>query len=140
MSDWKPICAVTDIPVLGARRVERAKGIAVAVFRNSEDKVFALLDRCPHKGGPLSQGIVFGESVACPLHNWSIGLTDGCAKAPDEGCTVPFAVRVEAGQVHLDRTELATLALDLVAPKCGPGASTGALGDVSFDAQAPHTA
>jgi nitrite reductase (NADH) small subunit len=140
MSDWKPICAVTDIPVLGARRVERAKGIAVAVFRNSEDKVFALLDRCPHKGGPLSMGLVFGESVACPLHNWSIGLADGCAKSPDEGCTVPFAVKVEAGQVHLDRTELATLALDLVAPKCGPGASTGALGDASFDVQAPHTA
>jgi len=140
MSDWKPICAVTDIPVLGARRVERARGIAVAVFRNSEDKVFALLDRCPHKGGPLSQGIVFGESVACPLHNWSIGLADGCAKSPDEGCTIPFAVKVEAGQVHLDGTELATLALDLVAPKCGPGASTGSLGDASFDVQAPHTA
>ena len=140
MSDWKPICAVTDIPVLGARRVARAKGIAVAVFRNSEDKVFALLDRCPHKGGPLSQGIVFGESVACPLHNWSIGLADGCAKSPDEGCTVSFAVKVEAGQVHLDGTELATLALDLVAPQCGPGASTGALGDASFDVQAPQTA
>ena len=140
MSDWKPICDVTDIPVLGARRVERAKGIAVAVFRNSEDRVFALLDRCPHKGGPLSQGIVFGESVACPLHNWSIGLADGCAKSPDEGCTVPFTVKVEAGRVHLDSTELATLALDLLAPKSGPGASTGALGDASFDVQAPHTA
>ena len=45
MSDWKTICAVTDIPVLGARRVERARGMAVAVFRNSEDKIFALLDR-----------------------------------------------------------------------------------------------
>jgi nitrite reductase (NADH) small subunit len=140
MSDWKPICAVTDIPVLGARRVERAKGIAVAVFRNSEDKVFALLDRCPHKGGPLSQGIVFGESVACPLHNWSIGLADGCAKSPDEGCTIPFAVKVEAGRVHLDSSELATLALDLLPPKSGPGASTGALGDATFDVQAPHTA
>ena len=140
MNDWKPICAVTDIPVLGARRVERAKGMAVAVFRSSEDKVFALLDRCPHKGGPLSQGIVFGESVACPLHNWSIGLADGCAKSPDEGCTVPFSVKVEAGRVHLDGTELATLALDLLAPKSGPGASTGALGDATFDVQAPHTA
>ena len=140
MSDWKTICAVTDIPVLGARRVERARGMAVAVFRNSEDKVFALLDRCPHKGGPLSQGIVFGESVACPLHNWSIGLADGCAKSPDEGCTVPFAVKVEAGLVQLDSTELATLALDLLAPKSGPGASTGALGDATFDVQAPHTA
>ncbi|MEO8807006.1 MAG: nitrite reductase small subunit NirD [Burkholderiaceae bacterium] len=140
MSNWKEICKIEDIPVLGARRVERAKGMAVAVFRTSEDKVFALLDRCPHKGGPLSQGIVFGESVACPLHNWSISLADGCARSPDEGCTVSFAVKVEGGQVHLDSAELASLALDLAPPKTGPGASTGALGDATFDVQAPHTA
>jgi nitrite reductase (NADH) small subunit len=112
MSEWKPLCRVEDIPVLGARRVERAKGCAVAVFRNDQDKVFALLDRCPHKQGPLSQGIVFGESVACPLHNWTIGLADGCAHAPDEGCTTPFQVKVDGGIVHLDATELNTLALD----------------------------
>lgn len=112
MSPWKPICRVDDIPVLGARRVARPDGCAVAVFRNAEDKVFALLDRCPHKGGPLSQGIVFGESVACPLHNWTIGLKDGCAQAPDEGCTQAFSVKVEAGQVYLDQNELDTLALD----------------------------
>ena len=79
MAQWKAICLVTDIPVLGARRVARSEGHAVAIFRNAENKIFALLDRCPHKGGPLSQGIVFGESVACPLHNWTIGLADGCA-------------------------------------------------------------
>ena len=112
MGDWKAICRVDDIPVLGARRVERARGAAVAVFRNGDDKVFALLDRCPHKGGPLSQGIVFGESVACPLHNWTIGLADGCARAPDEGCTQRFSVKVEAGEVSLDLDELKTLALD----------------------------
>jgi nitrite reductase (NADH) small subunit len=96
MSQWIPICRVEDIPVLGSRRVARDRACDVAIFRNAEDKVFALLDRCPHKGGPLSQGIVFGESVACPLHNWTIGLADGCAKAPDEGCTQRFAVKVEA--------------------------------------------
>ena len=112
MSNWKDICAVGDIPVLGSRRIAREKGCAVAVFRNSEDKVFALLDRCPHKGGPLSQGIVFGESVACPLHNWTIGLDDGCAKAPDEGCTTKFKVNIEAGRVFLDIDELNSLALD----------------------------
>ena len=110
-ADWIPICRVDDIPVLGARRVNRAEGHAVAIFRNAENKVFALLDRCPHKGGPLSQGIVFGESVACPLHNWTIGLADGCAKAPDAGCTQRFAVKVDAsGQVYLDANELATAA------------------------------
>lgn len=120
MSDWKVICRVEDIPVLGARRVARPQGVAVAVFRNAEDKVFALLDRCPHKGGPLSQGIVHGESVACPLHNWNIGLNDGCARAPDEGCTPRFACKVEAGTVYLDATELASKALDLPAPLAGP--------------------
>jgi nitrite reductase (NADH) small subunit len=120
MSDWKPICLVTDIPPLGARRVVRPQGLPVAVFRAADDSVFALLDRCPHKGGPLSQGIVFGHSVACPLHNWTIGLCDGQAAAPDEGCTPSFACKVENGQVLLDAGELAAKALDLPAPVAGP--------------------
>jgi nitrite reductase (NADH) small subunit len=119
-NDWKAICRVEDIPVLGARRVARPRGMDVAVFRNDEDQVFALLDRCPHKGGPLSQGIVFGTSVACPLHNWTIGLADGEARAPDEGCTQRFSCRVQDGQVMLDPVELATLALEEEAPKAGP--------------------
>ena len=89
----------------------------MALFRNAEDQVFALLDRCPHKGGPLSQGIVFGTSVACPLHNWTIGLGDGCAKAPDQGCATRFAVKVEGDEVSLDAEELVTLAID-AAPAC----------------------
>ena len=120
MSEWKKICLVTDIPVLGSRRVARAKGVDVAVFRNDQDGVFALLDRCPHKGGPLSQGIVFGTSVACPLHNWTIDLEGGCAKAPDEGCTPKFSVKIEDGQVMLNTIELSTLALDLTRPVAGP--------------------
>jgi nitrite reductase (NADH) small subunit len=120
MTDWKKICFVTDIPVLGSRRVSRAQGMDVAVFRNSEDKVFALLDRCPHKGGPLSQGIVHGTSVACPLHNWNIELEGGCAKAPDVGCTPKFAVQVKGGAVYLDAVELTNHALDLTRPVAGP--------------------
>jgi nitrite reductase (NADH) small subunit len=112
MSDWTAICKLDDIPSLGARRVQRAQGHAVALFRAADDHVFALLDRCPHKGGPLSQGIVFGHSVACPLHNWSIGLADGCAQAPDVGCTVKFSVRVDGGTVLLDADELRELAVD----------------------------
>ena len=96
------ICRLDDIPVLGARRFNREDGKVIAIFRNGEDKVFALQDKCPHKGGPLSQGIVFGESVACPLHNWCIGLNDGRAAAPDEGATEKFAVRVVDGAVELD--------------------------------------
>src|SRR3954468_2018036 len=103
---WKPICTIAEIPVLGARVVQRTAKPDVAIFRNSEDMIFALLDRCPHKGGPLSQGIVFGERVACPLHNWNIELGSGCATAPDEGCTQKFSVKIEDGQVHLDLNEL----------------------------------
>jgi len=120
MSDWTRICALQDIPVLGSRRVSRPAGLDVALFRNAADEVFALLDRCPHKGGPLSQGIVFGKSVACPLHNWTIGLNDGCAKEPDVGCTPAFQVRLDGGEVFLLQGELDTLALDLPAPVAGP--------------------
>ncbi len=124
MADWEKICLVTDIPVLGSRRVARKSGLDVAVFRNDRDQVFALLDRCPHKGGPLSQGIVFGTSVACPLHNWTIGMEDGCAKTPDEGCTQKFSVHVTDGVVHLERSELATLAVDARGPLAGPARRT----------------
>ena len=111
MDDWTFICRIDDIPALGARRVRRPAGADVAVFRTADDRVFALLDRCPHKGGPLSQGIVFSDHVACPLHNWAISLVDGEARAPDVGCATRFAVRVDAGQVSLLAGELATLAV-----------------------------
>jgi nitrite reductase (NADH) small subunit len=123
MSEWTTICRIEDIPVLGSRRVARTKGLDVAVFRNDADEVFALLDRCPHKGGPLSQGIVFGTSVACPLHNWTIGLCTGQAAAPDEGCTPKFAVKLEDGHVSLNSAELASHAIDQTRPIAGPKSS-----------------
>ena len=106
MNEWKTICRIDDIPKLGARKVTRQSGGDIAVFRTADDKVFALLDKCPHKGGPLSQGIVFGESVACPLHNWTIGFNDGCAAAPDVGCVQKFSVKVDGDMVSLDLDEL----------------------------------
>lgn len=120
MNTWTAICRLEDIPVLGSRRVARSQGLDVALFRNSQDGVFALLDRCPHKGGPLSQGIVFGTSVACPLHNWTIGLCTGQAAAPDEGCTPSFSVKLDNGEVFLDADELATRALHETRPLAGP--------------------
>ena len=107
-TQWIPICKVEDIPMLGARVVTEGAAGPVAVFRTAGNEVFAVLDRCPHKGGPLSQGIVHGKSVACPLHNWNIGLEDGCAAAPDEGCAKTYAIHVEGEQVFLNASELAT--------------------------------
>ena len=120
MTTWTAICRIDDILPLGARRVARPQGVAVAIFRTADERVFALLDRCPHRGGPLSQGIVLGDSVACPLHNWTIGLADGCARSPDVGCTPAFACKLEDGQVYLDADELASKALNLPAPTAGP--------------------
>ena len=85
---WKRICALEDIPVLGSRVVRSARG-AIAVFRTADDQVYALHDRCPHKGGPLSQGIVHGATVTCPLHAWKIGLADGQAIARTRAAPVP---------------------------------------------------
>lgn len=106
MHSWIEICRVEDIPRLGARKLRRPDGDDIALFRTSEDEVFALLDRCPHKGGPLSEGLVFGRSVACPLHNWTIALESGLAAPPDVGCAARFAVRVEHGRVHLEASAL----------------------------------
>jgi nitrite reductase (NADH) small subunit len=100
-ANWARICTIDEIPPLGARVVKSAHG-NIAVFRNADDEVFALLDKCPHKGGPLSQGIVFGRKVACPLHNWNIGLDDGNAVAPDKGCARAFGVRLDGREVLLD--------------------------------------
>ena len=120
MNQWIPICRADEIPELGARRVSRERGLDVAVFRTGAGHVYALLDRCPHKGGPLSEGLVFGESVACPLHNWTIQLRDGHATAPDDGCTPRFEVKVEDGLVYLDSDQLAHHATDLGRPAAGP--------------------
>ena len=97
---WKRICALEDIPVLGSRVVRTARG-AIAVFRTADDQVHALHDRCPHKGGPLSQGIVHGSTVTCPMHAWKVGLADGQAVAPDKGCARPFEAKLEGGDVYL---------------------------------------
>jgi len=100
MSDWLEVGRVEDIPKLGARVVHTPRG-DVAVFRTADDRIFALDDRCPHKGGPLSQGIVHGARVTCPLHNWMVELGSGRAVAPDEGCTAAHRVLVAGGVVRL---------------------------------------
>lgn len=100
MNHWTDIGALADIPPQGARTVATPFG-NIAVFRTLDDQVFAVRDRCPHKGGPLSPGIVHGHKVTCPLHNWVIDLESGEAADPDEGRTACFPVKVEAGRVWL---------------------------------------
>ena len=98
--NWLDICALDEINALGSRIISGPKG-DIAIFRTSDDEVFALDDRCPHKGGPLSQGLIYGKRVACPLHNWQIDLESGEALAPDVGCSHKYPVKVEGGRVLL---------------------------------------
>lgn len=90
-----------DIPRQGARLVKTAAG-CVAIFRTADDQVFAMDDTCPHKGGPLSEGIVHGTHVTCPLHNWVFDLNTGQAQGADDGSVKTYAVRVEGGRIWLD--------------------------------------
>jgi nitrite reductase (NADH) small subunit len=102
---WLDIGALDDIPLRGARLVKTLHG-CVAVFRTHDDQVFALDDRCPHKGGPLSEGIVHGHAVTCPLHGMVIGMQDGQAIGADQGTVATYPARVEAGRVLLDASRL----------------------------------
>ena len=103
--NWVSIGHISDIAPLGCRRVKRPEGVEgaeVAVFRANGDRIFAVLDKCPHKGGPLSQGMVFGETVAGPLHKWNFSLSTGL----DEGQVRTFQVKTQDQEIFLDRNEL----------------------------------
>ena len=101
MSNWQEITTLDSIPVLGSRVVETST-TNIAIFRSKDDTVFAIKDECPHKQGPLSQGIMHGDSVTCPLHNWKISLVSGEALGADEGCTNTYESKVEDGKVFLN--------------------------------------
>lgn len=98
---WIDAGEAADVPARGAR-VLRVEGRDIAIFRTSAGELYALKDECPHRGGPLSQGIVHGDCVTCPLHDWVINLSTGQATGADEGATLTYPVRVEAGRVLID--------------------------------------
>ncbi|MBV8118441.1 MAG: nitrite reductase small subunit NirD [Alphaproteobacteria bacterium] len=107
MRGWIDIGRLDDIPRRGARRVVRPCGSpAIAVFRTADDALYALTDRCPHRGGPLSEGIVQGHAVACPLHGWVIALDSGKAEAPDEGCVTTVGVKRIGDRILLSASML----------------------------------
>lgn len=100
---WRLIGTIDSIPAQGARCVKNGD-MTIAVFRTSDDRVFALEDKCPHKNGPLSAGIVHDGCVTCPLHNWVISLSDGTAQGADEGTTLSFPVKLDGRDIYLDLT------------------------------------
>jgi nitrite reductase (NADH) small subunit len=105
MKDWIEVGSIEEVPLRGSRLVSTQQG-DIAIFKTAQGRLFALWDKCPHKGGPLSQGIVHGESVTCPLHNWVIGLETGEVKGPDQGCARKVKCRVENGIVYIESATL----------------------------------
>jgi nitrite reductase (NADH) small subunit len=104
MGNWVKVTNLENIPRLGAR-VVRSEGVEIGIFRLEDDRIFAVNNKCPHKGGPLSEGIVYGDKVACPLHGWKISLADGKAEEPDVGETACFNTKVEDGVVYIELKE-----------------------------------
>jgi nitrite reductase (NADH) small subunit len=111
MNQWIDIGSIDAIPRRGARCVNTPAG-KIAVFRTQEDQVFALENRCPHKQGPLSEGIVHGASVTCPLHNWVFDLQTGKAMGADEGQVRTYPVQVMDGRVMMMETEVMMVAAE----------------------------
>lgn len=107
MTDWIDIGPLDAVPARGARVVKTAAG-CVAVFRTGDDRVYALDNACPHKGGPLAEGIVHGASVTCPLHAWVFDLETGKAQGADSGAVATHPARVTEGRILLDLSQLAS--------------------------------
>lgn len=103
--NWIDIGALEDVPLRGARLVKTNAG-CVAIFRTAEEEVFATSNACPHRNGPLSEGIVHDRKVTCPLHNWVYSLETGEAEGADKGRIATYPVRVEAGRLLLDASTL----------------------------------
>jgi len=110
IGDWIDVGALVEIPMRGARTIRMGTGEEIAVFRTAANMVYALVNRCPHKHGPLSQGIVHGDAVACPLHNWRISLSTGEALGEDEGCVPTIPVKIDAGRILISRLAMLTYA------------------------------
>ena len=95
---WVRITACDNIPAREGRSVVVGRR-EIAVF-NLGDRFLAAANQCPHKGGPLADGIVTGTSVVCPLHAWKVDLVTGCVERPataTQPCVETYPTRVEDG-------------------------------------------
>ncbi|MEO0440845.1 MAG: nitrite reductase small subunit NirD [Pseudomonadota bacterium] len=115
-AEWLDIGPMDQLPAMGARTLPVQGGQEIAIFRTAQGEIYALQNKCPHKGGPLSQGIVHGTEVTCPLHNWRISLASGEALGEDQGCVPTIPVRIDNGRIYLKRAEaLASIKQDVPA-------------------------
>jgi len=103
MSRWVKVPEEAKlIPVREGRKL-KIKGEEIALF-NLGDKYLATYNVCPHKQGPLSDGIVSGESVFCPLHNWKVNLKSGRVEKPvDQNCSIKtYRLKEKDGALYVE--------------------------------------
>lgn len=93
---------LSDIDERGSRTFQ-LEDLEIAIFKLADGSILAIENRCPHKGGSLSEGMVCGKIVHCPLHDWRIDLQTGLVNEPDDGCVTTFATEVdhESGSIYL---------------------------------------
>lgn len=114
-TNWIAAGKVDDIPRSGARPLNTGNGV-IALFRTHDDRIFATANKCPHRGGPLAQGMIYGQRVQCAMHGWNVDLASGQAVAPDQGCVDTYPVKVEDGRIWVSATPVETV------PACATGA------------------
>jgi len=114
---WIRVTNVENIPLREGRAVE-VGGHIVAIF-NLGDRFLAVGNRCPHRGGPLADGIVSAATVVCPLHGWKVDLTTGSVTNQPENpqCAKTFPTRMEAGMVFVE-VSFANPSVDSTQPGC----------------------
>lgn len=102
---WTDIGHIDDIPLRGARVIRTRLG-DFGLFRTDPAEVFAVSNRCPHDGGPLSEGIVHGNKITCPLHNCLFDLATGAGLGPDGGQLETLRVQLDGGRILIDLASL----------------------------------
>ena len=112
---WLRVAPVGAIPEKEGRRVQHGDQV-VALF-NLGKEYCAVENQCPHKGGPLADGIVAGKNVFCPLHNWKISLENGCALSGGAGQVKTFPVKVEGNEIYLAFEEGKTHSMENQTPE-----------------------
>lgn len=100
MDTWYKITSINEIPKMGSRVVQ-INETEIAIFKTNKNEIFALNNQCPHQQGKLSEGLIHGDVVTCPLHNTDISLENGKALGENYGCTNKYETKIDNDFVYL---------------------------------------
>jgi len=98
--NWQLIADLKDLPKQGAKSYTIGDR-SIGIFRTFHNQIFAIHDQCPHKQGPLSEGLIHGKYVTCPLHDWTIDLQSGSCQSPDEGQVACYPLLIDGDEIWI---------------------------------------